>query len=369
MIIDKYKVILVLIFTTIIAMFFTELVRVIAFKIGTVDSPNSRRINKVPMPSSGGLAIYAAYFFSVLFILPLDLSMTIPIFLGGTTIIITGLIDDIKGLSPKLKMVGIVVATLLVYFMGDIQMNRIDLPIFGLVELGFWSLPITILWVAAITNAINLIDGLDGLATGISSISLVTIGIIAYFFSGSNNVEITIMIFALVAAALGFLPANYNPARIYLGDTGALFLGFMIAIFSLFNLKNATFISLIVPLVILAVPIADTSFAIIRRTLNKQPISMADNNHIHHRLMAMGFSHKESVKLLYTMTAIFSVVALLYPVASTLGTILLTIGLIISLQFFAELLDVFGKDNFKPILYILRKIKSSFNSKFNHFDE
>lgn len=338
-----YKLLLTLILTMVMSMVFTEIVRRVSFKIGAVDEPNSRRVNKVTMPSSGGLAIYFAYFITVLFLIPLDKTITIPLFVGATIIIAVGLIDDIKEVNPKMKMFGILLATLAIYYLGDIKMTRIDVPFMGLVELGLFSLPITFIWIAAITNSINLIDGLDGLAAGVSSISLTTIGIIAFFFLGSNNVDVAILIFAMVAATIGFIPANYYPARIYLGDTGALFLGFMTAVFSLLNLKNVTFLSLIVPLVILAIPIGDTLYAIIRRTLNKQPISMADNKHIHHRLMALGFSHKQSVKILYTMTTVFCIVALLLPVANTLGIILLTASLIVSLQFLAELIGLVDK--------------------------
>lgn len=357
---DMYRVILILILTFVISMVLTEVVRFLSVKIGAVDEPNSRRVNTVAMPSSGGLAIYLAYFIAVLFLLPLNRELTVPIFIGATIIIITGLIDDIKGVSPKVKMFGIILATLVVYYYGGLGINRINFPLFGIVELGFWSLPVTLLWVAAITNSINLIDGLDGLATGVSSISLTTMGIIAYFFTGANNTQVTIMIFALVAAAIGFLPANYYPAKIYLGDTGALFLGYMISVFSLFHLKNVTFFSLIVPLVILAVPIADTSYAIIRRKLNKQPISMADNKHIHHQLMNLGFSHKQSVKLLYTMTTAFSFIALLYPVASEVGAILLTIGFLIVLQFSAEIIGLLGEEG-RPITRMIKKILKRIN--------
>lgn len=355
---DMYSVILILIFTMIMSLILTELVRLISFKIGAIDEPNSRRVNKKTMPSSGGLAIYFSFFISMFFFLPLENEFIFPIFIGATIIVLTGFIDDIKDINPKVKMLGIILATLIIYYMGGIQMTRISIPFIGMLELGYLSLPMTLLWVAAITNSINLIDGLDGLATGISSISLTTIGIIAFFFLRIDNVEVTIMVFALVAAALGFLPANYFPAKIYLGDTGALFLGFMISVLSLFSLKNVTFISLIVPLVILAVPIADTLYAIIRRKLNRQPISMADNQHIHHRLLALGFSHKESVKLLYTITTIFSIVSLLFPVANTLGTVLLTIGLILSLQFLAELI---GLLNNRPLTQLFKRILKLFN--------
>lgn len=361
---DMYKVLLILIFTTIMSLIFTEIIRILSFKIGAVDEPNSRRVNTVTMPSSGGLAIYFSYFITVLFLIPLNREITIPIFIGATIIVITGLIDDIKGISPRFKMLGIILATLSVYYLGNIQMNGLEIPFVGLVDLKYLSLPMTILWVTAITNSINLIDGLDGLATGVSSISLVTIGIIAFFFLGADNLDVSLMVFALVAAAVGFLPANYFPAKIYLGDTGALFLGFMISVFSLFHLKNVTFFTLTVPLVILALPIGDTVYAIIRRKMNKQPISMADNKHIHHRLMALGFTHKQSVKLLYTLTTVFSFVSLLFPVASTVGAIMLALGLLLSLQFLAELIGLVNEET-RPLTRFFKIVLKIFNKDFD----
>lgn len=363
---NMYNVILIFIATTVISMVSTEIVRVIAFKINAVDEPNSRRVNTKIMPSAGGLAIYFSYFLTTLVFLPIDREMIFPIFLGSTIIVITGLVDDIKEISPKLKMLGIIFGALVIYYVGDIKMSMIAVPLLGEIKLGFWSLPITILWITAITNSVNLIDGLDGLASGVSAISLSTMGIIAYFFLNTRNVTVAIMIYALVFAILGFLPANYHPAKIYLGDTGALFLGFMISVLSLYGLKNVTFISLIVPLVILGVPIADTLYAIVRRTLNKQPISVADNKHIHHRIMALGFTHKQTVKMIYALTMIFSAISLLYPVSNAVGATLLTIGLLIVLQLLAELIGLVG-DNNKPLLRSVKKILSMINySNFNN---
>lgn len=357
---DMYKVILLMIITTIMSMIFTEIVRLVSFKIGAVDKPNSRRLNTEIMPSAGGLAIYAAYFITILFLLPIDRNLTVPLFFGASIIIVTGLIDDVKELSPKMKLIGMISAALVIYYLAGIRISMVELPVVGRFELGYLSLPVTILWIIAITNSINLIDGLDGLATGVSAISLVTMGIIAYFFLNTQNVTISIMIFALAFASLGFLPANYNPAKIYLGDTGALFLGFMISVLSLYGLKNVTFLTMVVPLVILTVPIADTLYAIIRRKLNNQPISLADNRHIHHRIMALGFTHKQTVKLIYAMTLVFSFIALLYPVANQLGIILLTLGLIVGLELLAEMIGLLGQ-NHQPLLNFGRKILDLIN--------
>lgn len=357
---DMYKIILIMFSTTIMSMFLTEIVRFLSFKFGAVDEPNSRRLNTETMPSAGGLAIYASYFITILFLLPIDRTLTIPVFLGATVIVITGLLDDIKDLSPKMKLLGMLGAALIIYYVAGVRISMVELPILGKFDLGYLSLPVTILWIIAITNSINLIDGLDGLATGVSAISLFTMGIIAYFFLNTQNVTIAIMIFTLAFASLGFLPANYNPAKIYLGDTGALFLGFMISVLSLYGLKNATFLTMVVPLVILTVPIADTLYAIIRRKLNNQPISLADNRHIHHRIMALGFTHKQTVKLIYAMTLVFSFIALLYPVASPLGATLLSVGLIIGLELLAEMIGLVG-ENHRPLLNFGEKMLKKIN--------
>lgn len=340
----------------------TPIVRWVAIRVGAVDEPNSRRINTVTMPSSGGIAIYIAYFFSTYFLLPLSHEELLPIFIGATIVILTGLIDDLKDITPLMKVAGLLLAGLVIYYMGDIRMSMIEFPIIGAVNLGLFSLPLTLLWILGITNAVNLIDGLDGLASGVSAISLTTMGIIAFFFLLSRNVVVAIMIFALVAAILGFLPYNYYPAKIYLGDTGALFLGFMISILSLYGLKNVTFITFLVPIVILGVPITDTLYAIIRRKLNKKPISSADNQHIHHRLMALGFSHKQAVKIIYTITFVFSLISLLYPVASVLSSILITVGLLIGLQLLVEMIGLVGNEK-QPLLDILRRVGRRLNRK------
>lgn len=357
-----YAILLNVIFTMIISFCLTPIVRWVSIKVGAVDEPNSRRINTVTMPSSGGIAIYSAYFFSAFFLLPIDHQALWPVFIGATIVVLTGLVDDIKNISPLMKIIGLLLAALVIYYMGGIRASMIEIPFIGGVDLGVFSLPLTILWILGITNAVNLIDGLDGLASGVSAISLVTMGIIAYFFLISNNVVVSMMIFTLVAAILGFLPFNYYPAKIYLGDTGALFLGFMISVLSLYGLKNVTFITFIVPIVILGVPITDTLYAIIRRKLNKRPISSADNQHIHHRLMALGFSHKQSVKIIYTLTFVFSLISLLYPVASTLSSILITLSLILALQLLAEMIGLVGIKN-QPLLNTLRKMGRKLNRK------
>lgn len=350
-----FRFIIRLFMTMGISLILTPFVKLLAFKIGAVDQPSARRINKKAMPSAGGLSIFIAFAIAVLweFNDTLPINFVWPKLLGGLIIVLTGLMDDVFELSPVQKSIGITIAALEAYFVGGIQINTFSIPFFGQFNLGWLSLPVTVIWILALTNAVNLIDGLDGLAAGVSIIGLTTIGIISYFFLVNNGVFITIMIFSLVAAIVGFFPFNFQPASIYLGDTGALFLGYMISILSLQGLKNATFITLLTPMFILGVPITDTVFAMIRRKFNKQPMSSADKMHLHHRLLSLGFSHRGAVLTIYAMALVFSFIALLMNYASTWGIILMIIATGIGLELFIELIGLVG-ENRQPLMRLLK---------------
>lgn len=350
-----YSVILRLFITFIIALILTPIVKIFAFQMGAVDNPGARRINTKVMPTAGGLAIFLAFAFSAVFLFDdvVPRSYILPILLAAMVIILTGFIDDVRELSPRQKSFGILIASLIIYFVAEIRIDFVTLPYFGEIQFGWFGLPVTILWIMAITNAVNLIDGLDGLASGISIISLTTIGIIGYFFLHVDTVYISIVIFILVASIVGFFPYNFYPAKIFLGDTGALFLGFMIAVLSLQGLKNATLITVVTPMVILGVPITDTVFAIIRRFINRQPIASADKMHLHHRLLSLGFTHKGAVLTIYCLALVFSFVALLFNYASRAASILLVIFCVIGLELFIELIGLAGEDR-QPLMYIFR---------------
>lgn len=336
----------------------TPLVRQLAFLIGAVDKPNQRRINKVPMPSMGGLAIYIGFVVAgyTLFRSVLPQPVFTHIVIASGIIVITGIIDDIFELTPKWKLLGIILAALYLFFFAQIRMSRIK--VFGFDEfiLPWWlNLIFTIVWVVVITNSVNLIDGLDGLASGVSLISLITMGIVALFHFQGYLSFIATCIFMLVAAILGFLPYNFFPAKIYLGDTGALFLGFMISLFSLMGLKNATFIMLLTPIIILGVPMVDTFFAVIRRKVHRKPISSADKMHLHHRLLAMGFTHRGAVLTIYGLAILFSMVALIYNYISFWGVIVLSIALFFCIELFVEMIGLIG-DKYTPLLHTLKFI-------------
>ncbi len=361
------KFILVMIGTFLVSLVATPLVRFLAFKIGAVDNPNARRINKVPMPSAGGLAIFLAFSLAALWFLPsivthvsfrgTYLEYALPLVLAGGIVIVTGLIDDIRELRPVPKMMGMLVAAALIWIFTDFRFDDFKIPFGGpLIHFPIWlSFFLTILWIVAITNAINLIDGLDGLVSGVSIISLMTMGMVSYFFLRESNVFLPLTIFILVAAIAGFLPYNYHPAIIYLGDTGALFIGFMIGVLSLQGLKNSTAVAVITPMIILGVPVLDTVVAMIRRTLNGQKIYEADRMHLHHRLLSMGLSHRATVFVIYAISVIFSLISLLLNVSSRLGGILLLVALVLGVWILSELLGIFG-ENRTPLLNLLRYI-------------
>ncbi|WHA08450.1 MraY family glycosyltransferase [Enterococcus montenegrensis] len=350
-----FRFIIRLFLTMIISLVLTPIIKLLAFKIGSVDKPGARRINTKTMPTAGGLSIFISFSIAVLweFNDTLPIGKVWPMILGALIIVITGLIDDVFELTPLQKTLGITLAALEAYFIGGIEINTFSLPFFGRFELGWLSLPVTLLWILAITNAVNLIDGLDGLAAGISIIGLTTIGLISYFFLPRTGVFLAIIIFSLVAAILGFFPYNFHPATIYLGDTGALFLGYMIAILSLQGLKNATFITILTPMFILGVPITDTVYAMIRRKFNKQPISSADKMHLHHRLLSLGFTHRGAVLTIYALALVFSFIALLMNYASTWATVLLILFTAIGLELFIELIGLVG-ENRQPLMCALK---------------
>ncbi|MFK4567188.1 glycosyltransferase family 4 protein [Enterococcus sp. UD-01] len=359
-----YEIVIRLFLTFILSLIVTPIIKLLAFRIGAFDAPGERRINVKNMPTAGGLGIYFVFAFSclVLFQSIIPRAYILPILLGAGIVVATGLLDDIYELSPKKKTVGILLGALVIYFVAKIRIDAVTLPLLGHIDLRWASLPLTLFWILAITNAVNLIDGLDGLASGVSIISLATIGVIGYFFLHAKTVFIPIVIFILVASIAGFFPYNFYPAKIFLGDTGALFLGFMIAVLSLQGLKNATFITVVTPMIILGVPITDTVYAIIRRVMNKKPISSADKMHLHHRLLSLGFTHKGAVMTIYGLALVFSFVALLISYASNVGSILLIVFSAIGLELFIEMIGLVGEDH-QPLMYILRMFG---NREFRH---
>ncbi len=363
--------ILVLIGALLISLLITPIFRLVAFKIGTVDNPNARRINKIPMPSGGGIAIFISFMIVTLVFMPKvtpDLSKEqisyfsyiFPVVMGSLMVTVTGFIDDLFEIAPRVKMLGIIFGASIIWAFTTFRFDSFKIPFGGpLLEFGpIVTYILTVLWIASITNAINLIDGLDGLVSGVSIISLMTMAVVSFFFLPQADFYLTLTILILVAAIVGFFPYNYYPAIIYLGDTGALFIGFMIGVLSLQGLKNATAVVVVTPVIILGVPIMDTAVAIIRRSLSGKKFYEPDKMHLHHRLLSMGFTHRGAVLVVYAIAMLFSLVSLLLNVSSRIGGVLLMFGLLFGLEVLIEGLEIWGEKR-TPLFDLLKFIGNS----------
>lgn len=283
----------------------------IAPKIGAMDIPkDERRMHKKPMPRFGGIAIYLGIMVALAVFALKDKGIT-SVMTGCTLIYMLGLIDDLKDLKPLVKLCGQIVCATVVYIMG-VRIEFIT-NYFGPGNMVFGDVAcfiITVLWLIAITNAVNLIDGLDGLAAGIAAISALCIGYVAYIH---GQYVPTLAMMAIAGAALGFLPYNFNPAKIFMGDSGSELLGFSIAAVSILGtVKSATIVVVIIPALVLGLPIFDTVMAIFRRLAKHQSIGTADKDHLHHRIMKAGFGQKRAVMILYCISGIMGIVAVLY---------------------------------------------------------
>ena len=306
---EIYKSLLIVGVTMIFVTLFIPFVKRIANHIGAIDIPNERKVHKNPIPRLGGLGIYAGFLLGYMLFGHPSLQMN-SILIGSFIIIITGMCDDIKPIKPIVKFLGQIAAACILVFYGNILLS--DVTIFGqYIEFGIFAYPITILFVVACTNVINLIDGLDGLSGGISSIFYLSTIIICFFQERFTGLEFTLALISL-GSTLGFLFHNFNPARIFAGDSGAMFMGYIISVISLLGFKTTVMTSIFAPLAILAVPILDTLFAIISRLLNHKHIYDADKEHLHHQLLKMNFSHKTTVLIIYLITALFSAASILY---------------------------------------------------------
>lgn len=307
----------------------TPMVKTLAYKVGAVDVPkDERRMHKVPIPRLGGLAIFIAFLFTVIIFADIDRQMQ-GILLGAIMIVILGVLDDIMTLNALPKfLVQIAAAGVAVYHGCTIQFisNPNVFSNVSYVNLNWLSIPVTIIWIVAITNAVNFIDGLDGLAVGVSAISTASLLIIALMVGELN---IALILAALLGSCVGFIPYNKNPAKIFMGDTGATFLGFILATLSVQGLfKLYAIISFAVPFLVLGIPIFDICFAFLRRIAKGQNPMVADRGHVHHRLIDMGFSQKQAVAISYMLTAILGLAAVLLTSSGELKALIL-IGAII----------------------------------------
>lgn len=327
--IDTYLIELMLI--ALITFVFTALIMPAIIKIAkhvnAIDVPkDNRRVHTKPIPRLGGLGIFVGFLFGYMLFGVHSIQMN-SILIGSFIIIITGIIDDIKPIGAKYKLIGQICAACSIIFYGNILLDEITA--FGQVfEFGILAYPITLFFIIACVNVINLIDGLDGLSGGITSIFLLTMGIIAFLQGRIFSLEIT-LIFIMLGSTCGFLLHNFNPAKVFAGDTGSMFMGFIIAIVSLLGFKGAMFLSFMIPLAVLAIPILDTLFAICRRMINKKPIFEADKDHMHHQFLKMNFSQRKTVLIIYLINALFSLAAIFFTVGKSKITIIIYLILLI----------------------------------------
>lgn len=325
----KYSIFYIFIPMIFVALF-TPIIKKVAIHINALDIPNARKVHTKPIPRLGGLAIVAGFFFGyMLFCEPSTLMNSV--FIGIFIIVITGMIDDINPISAKIKLLGQIAAVLVVVLYGGLSINK--LTVFGyLIDFDWLTIPITILFLLVCINCINLIDGLDGLATGISAIYFLTVGIISIIL-GRIGIYYTISLIML-GCCFGFLIYNFYPASIFMGDSGSMFLGYIVGIVALLGYKGVAFTSIMIPLIILAIPLLDTIFAIIRRTLKGESFAKPDKCHIHHQLLRKNLSQRTTVLIIYLVQILFSFASIIYVLKdSKLGYVIYGILTVIVLCF------------------------------------
>ena len=330
-ILDTLKIVLV---TFAFSAAIMPIMKKIAIHIGAVDVPRkdegNRHIHKRVVPKLGALGIYLGFLFGYMLFGQQSIQMN-SILIGSFVVVLTGLVDDIKEIRAYQKMLGQLAASAVIVFYGGILLNNITAFGFS-IDFGIFAYPITMLFIVACCNIINLIDGLDGLSGGVCSIFYLTIGIIGFYQARSGSL-VMVLTFIMLGSTLGFLLHNFYPAKIFAGDC-ATFMGFIISIITLLEFKGPALTSFFVPLLILGIPILDTAFAIVRRMLKRQPIFSADKQHLHHQLLGMNFSQRTTVLIIYGMNILFATASILYTIKDpVLGQVLYIIIFIIVLWF------------------------------------
>lgn len=306
---------LALLVALIIALVTTPVAMMLATKLGAIDMPgvkgtdSERHLHTRPTPRMGGLAIYLGFFFSVILFVPMGRKVA-SMLIGATVIVFLGIVDDIHDLKASHKLLVQLAASVIAVLGGNkiTFFSRLTMAgDAGHFSLGWLSIPVTLIWIVLITNAVNLIDGLDGLAAGVSTISAISLVVIALAYS---NASVAIITGALAGACIGFLPYNITPAKIFMGDTGSTFIGYILAVASIQGLfKFYAVISFVIPFFMLGLPIFDVCYAVLLRVSHGESPMKADRKHVHYRLMDMGFSKKQTVAVLYVCSAILGVTA------------------------------------------------------------
>lgn len=327
----------------IISFIMTPPARMLAIKVGALDVPkDARKIHNKPMPYFGGLAIYVSIIACMVVYMP-HTSTNLHIIAGATLIVLTGIVDDMYDMPAKVKLLMQIIAALIA-IKGGVQIHFITNP---LSETGMsylfngLSYIITLIWLVGITNTINLIDGLDGLASGVASIAATTL----LFTASKMGHDFIVMQCAIIAgASLGFLPFNFNPAKIFMGDTGSMLLGYMLAVTSVSGMiKSVAAVALAVPIFALGLPIFDTTFAIIRRYINKKPIMEADKDHLHHKLMKSGLNQRQTVLIMYFISMMLGIVSVTIADTDPFTGIIVATIVVIAVFYFAKIGGLFKR--------------------------
>ena len=335
--------------TFILSLILVPIVSKVTKNLGIIAHTNKQTIHKGVIARTGGYAIYVSFLIGAMIFLKTDIKIN-SILIGGFIIFLTGFYDDIHDISPKLKMLGQIIAALVVIFYGGISLKGFTLPFLPDTVSYIIAIIITIAWIVGITNAVNLIDGLDGLCGGISIIVLVTISLTSLTYGRTDISSLSLL---LAGAIGGFLVYNFHPASVFLGDCGALFIGYMIAVISLlgFGYKSSSFFTLGAPIIVLMVPIMDTIIAIVRRKVHHKSFSEADRGHLHHKLMfSLELGQTKSVLILYFVTFLFSLCSYLY-LYDRIAASILFITLMVLFEIFVEATSMIGR-KYKPLLTI-----------------
>jgi UDP-GlcNAc:undecaprenyl-phosphate GlcNAc-1-phosphate transferase len=293
----------------VIALVATPLAGRLAAVAGGVDAGGDRpRIHTAPTPNTGGVAIVLAIAVGSLIFIDLDGSMK-GIFVGLPLVAAVGLLDDRRGLRPRIKLLSLTAIALIPVLAYGLTFDRVTLPVLGDGDLGWVAYPVTVLWIVLVTNLVNLIDGMDALAAGIVAIAAATLALMAVSF---GRIEVAVVAAAVCGATVGFLWHNYHPAKIFMGDSGALSLGYLLAALSVEGLlKTPATITLLAPLLLIAVPLLDTSFVVLKRLKYRRPPFGADHNHFYHRFLRIGFSQRRTAAYLHLWAAALAAWAML----------------------------------------------------------
>lgn len=353
-ILSAIKIILV---TFIFSALIMPIMKKVANHVGAVDVPRKeeghRHIHKKTTPKFGAIGIYISFLFGYMLFGQQSIQMN-SVLIGSFVIILFSIIDDVKEIKATQKFIGQIIAASIIVFYGGILLNNVTAFGFS-IDFGWLAYPITILFIVACCNIINLIDGLDGLSGGICSIFYLTIGIIG-FYQARNGSLVMVLTFIMLGSTLGFLLHNFYPAKIFAGD-GSTFMGFIISIITLLEFKGPALTSLFVPLLILGIPILDTAFAIIRRLLKKQAPFKADREHLHHQLLGMNFSQRNTVLIIYAMNSLFAIASILYTIKDPILGKIVYIILFIIIFWFVFHTSIISEKNPKITKKIEKKLK------------